>query len=223
MNTANRVFEVVKAGDVAGVSQLLDADPALVNSRDDKGNSALLLALYYGHKEIADLLIAKGAELSIFEAAAAGQQERVRGLAEDNPALINAYSHDGFTPLHLAAFFGHLDILEYLLGRGAKHGAVAKNPMQVQPIHSAAAHYRPEVAEAMVRALLVHGADVNACQEGGFTALHAAAQSGNLGLIKLLLASGADAYESVEDGKTALALALEHNQTEAAALLKQGG
>jgi uncharacterized protein len=223
MSSAQRVLEVVKAGDLPGVSQLLDADPALVNARDEQGNSALLLALYYGHKEIADLLLAKGADLNLFEASAGGQTERVKALLAANPRLINAYSHDGFTALHLAAFFGHQAILEFLLSSGANPNAVAKNPMQVVPIHSAAAHYQPEVAEAMVRSLLAHGADVNARQEGGFTALHAAAQSGNLGLLDLLLDSGADINAAASDGKTPLAIARESNKTDAAARLEQRG
>ena len=65
--------------------------------------------------------------------------------------------------------------------------AVARNPIRVQPLHSAAAGGHTAVA----RLLLEHGADPNARQEGGFVPLHAAAQAGNDELYELLVASGA--------------------------------
>jgi uncharacterized protein len=222
MTTAQQVLEIVKAGDLAGVSKLLATDPALVNSRDEAGNSAVLLALYHGHREIADFLIARGADLNVFEASAAGQFDRVKSLVAENADLVSAYSHDGFTPLHLAAFFGHQSILKLLLDQGANPNAIAKNPMQVMPIHSAAAHFQPEVAEAIVKDLVIHGAEVNSTQQGGFTALHEAAQSGNLGLIKFLLAHGANISARANDGKSALTFAQESNKPEAASLLEGG-
>ena len=77
--------------------------------------------------------------------------------------------------------------------------AVAKNPLRVQPLHSAAAGGHTAVA----RLLLEHGADPNARQEGGFVPLHAAAQAGNDELYELLLASGADQGAATDDGRTA--------------------
>ena len=88
------------------------------------------------------------------------------------------------------------------------------------PLHSAAAHHQPDVATGMARALLAHGADVNATQEGGFTALHAAAQNGNVGLIRLLLDHGANPQSRAQDGKTPLALALEGKHEDAAKWLQ---
>jgi ankyrin repeat protein len=51
---------------------------------------------------------------------------------------------------------------------------------------------------------------VNATQEGGFTALHAAAQSGNVGLIRLLLDKGANPQPRTLDGKTPLTFAVDN-------------
>jgi ankyrin repeat protein len=86
-----------------------------------------------------------------------------------------------------------------LLEHGADVGAVARNPLTVQPLHSAAAGGHTVVA----RLLLEHGADPNARQEGGFVPLHAAAQAGNDELYELLLASGADQDAATDDGRTA--------------------
>jgi ankyrin repeat protein len=219
MDRMQQIFEGVKAGDMASVEALIEGDPALVNARDEMGNSALLLALYYGHREIADILLAKGAVLNIFEASAAGKTDNVKQLLEGDASLIRTYSHDGFTALHLAAFFGHPELLNFLLDKGANPNAVAHNPMSVTPLHSAAAHYQPDVATQMVAALIEHGADVNAKQEGGFTALHSAAQNGNIGLIRLLLDHRADPQARSQDGKTPRDLAVESKHEEAAKLL----
>ena len=52
MAAAQELLEAVKAGDVNRVTKLLAGDPALVNARDASGNSAILLAIYYGRKEV---------------------------------------------------------------------------------------------------------------------------------------------------------------------------
>ena len=66
--------------------------------------------------------------------------------------------------------------------------ARSRNPMQNTPLHAAAAGRSKDA----VRALLEHGADVNARQEGGWTALHAASQNGDVEMVRLLIAGGAD-------------------------------
>ena len=77
---------------------------------------------------------------------------------------------DGFTPLHLAAFFGGAEAVRAILARGADPDADADNTFGVRPIHSAAA-----VGDhASVRALLEAGADPNVEQQGGHTPLDAA-------------------------------------------------
>lgn len=219
MDAAGQVLEVVKAGNVSSIKQLLDSDPSLVNSRDEMGNSAILLALYYGHHEVARILVARGANLNLFEASAAGAIQRVKTLLGSNPSLIYAYSHDGFTALHLAAFFGHLAVVEYLLTQKPDVNAVAQNPMQVTALHSAVANSQQAVALAVVSALVAAGASVNAKQTQGFTALHGAAQSGYVDLIRFLLDHGADKTLATDDGKTARDIALESGQSAAAELL----
>ncbi len=59
-----------------------------------------------------------------------------------------------------------------------------------------------------MRALLEHGADVNARQEGGWTALHAASQNGDVEMARLLIAAGADVKARAENQQNALDLAL---------------
>jgi uncharacterized protein len=161
--------------------------------------SELLEALYRGDRDTVDARLAERSDLTLYDAAAVGDAARAQELLALEPDSVNRWSPDGFTALHLAAFFGHAAVAAELLGRGADVGAVAKNPIRVQPLHSAAAGGHNTVA----RLLLEHGADPNARQEGGFVPLHAAAQAGNDELYELLLASGAAQDAATDDGRTA--------------------
>lgn len=161
--------------------------------------SELLEALYRGDQVTVDTKLAERPDLTLFEAAAVGDSGRVQELLTREPRSVADWSPDGFTALHLAAFFGRETIAATLLERGADVSAVARNPLRVQPLHSAAAGGHTAVA----RLLLEHGADPNARQEGGFVPLHAAAQARNDELYELLLASGADQDAATDDGRTA--------------------
>jgi uncharacterized protein len=200
-------LEAVKAGDVARVGAMIDRDAALVNTRAESGESAVLLATYYGQKGIRDLLIERGAELNAFEAAAVGKRDRLTELVEKDPSLVRGWSHDGFTLLHLAAFFGHPETVEYLLTKDPDVNAVSRNPMKVMPLHSAAANRDGATAFRICKALVEHGADIQAAQEGGFTPLHEAAHNGNLPLAELLVKAGANVNATLTDGRTPLELA----------------
>jgi len=215
MSTDADMMNAVKAGDVNAVKAMLAENQSLVNAIDGDGNSAILIATYWGKQEIADVLMAHAPKMNVFEAAAAGQLSRVKQFIEDNPALIHDWSHDGFTPLHLAVFFGQRDVAEFLLTRNPDVNAVSRNPIKVTPLHSAAAGNQYEICEA----LIAKGANVNARQEGGFTPLHSAAQNGNLALVDLLLKRGADPNAKTDDGKTARDFAAEGGHAGVAARL----
>lgn len=156
-------------------------------------------ALYEGDRERGEQLLAERDQIDVFEAAAYGRVERLRELVEADPAHATAYSPDGFTALHFAAFFAQPGSAAVLLERGADASVRARNTMSVEPLHSAAAADQTEIA----RMLLDAGADPNAVQEGGFTPLHAAGQNGNAELASLLLERGADRAAATQDGHTA--------------------
>jgi uncharacterized protein len=124
----------------------------------------------------------------VFEAAALGRLDRLGQLLADDPGLARSRTPDGFTALHLAAFFGPAGAVEILLEAGADPHAVAENPIKVQALHSAAAVGNLEAA----RMLLEAGADPNAVQQDDFRPLDAALQNGDDELRDLLLQHGAD-------------------------------
>jgi len=201
---SQQFFEAIRAGDRAKIDALLNSDTTLLAAKDEKGLGAYTAAKYAGRNDIAALLLEKGVELDVFAACMAGAKERVIELIRENPELVNTYSHDGWTPLHLACFFGQPGVAEALIAQGADVRARSRNPMQNTPLHAAAAGRSKEA----VRALLEHGADVNARQEGGWTTLHAASQNGDVEMVRLLIAGGADVQIRAENQQNSLDLAL---------------
>ncbi len=216
MSDHQEVFEAIQENDVARLKELLAKEPSLAGAKDENGVSALMKARYHFRMEMVEALVAAKPELDIFEAAAMGKRERAKELVRAQPELMRAWSPDGFTALHLAAFFGQPEMVALLLEHGAVVNMTAHNPMKVMPLHSAAAARNLKSVEL----LLEHGAEVNAQQQGGWTALHAAAHHGDVAMAKMLLARGADPKDTNGEGKTALDLAVADGHEEVARLLR---
>lgn len=197
-------FDLVKTDDVYGLTAMLNEHPELADERNDQGVPALLVAIYYDRKDVINLLISSGAKVDAFIAAALGDVKRLEAALGKDPALLQAHSSDGWTVLHLAAFFGRKDAVAYLLNAGAPVLARSTNAMNNHPLHAAAAGRSRDI----VALLLGKGSDINATQAGGWTALHAAAQNGDFEMAKVLLANGADANVRADNGQLPLDLAL---------------
>lgn len=203
MTTTTEFFDAVGIGDVGTVDERLRNDASLASARNASGISALLWAYYNGQPRVAELLLASGVQLDIFEAAAAGDLARSRVLLAHDPSLVDACSPDGFSPLGLAAFFGRPEVLKLLLNEGADPNAPSRNAMKVTPLHSAAANREPALSLRMVETLLRAGANPNVQQHGGWTPLQQAAAHGHAGMVELLLSHGADPAMKSDDGSTA--------------------
>ena len=198
MATAADLVEAVNAGDAERVRAILAEDPSLVASRDAAGVSVLMLARYRFDREVTDALLTADPELDVFEAAALGYVDRLRERLMDDAGAASAFSPDGFTALHFAAFFGKAEAARILLEHGASVDVYTRNPFANQPLHAAAAGRHIEVC----RVLIAAGADVNATQHGGFAPLHEAAQLGDAEMTELFLSAGADPTAAADDGKT---------------------
>ena len=144
------LIAAVEAGDADRVSALVAEDPSLANARDASGVSAILLSRYRSDRAVTDALLAADPDLDVYEAATLGYVDRLSEALSSSPALATSFSADGFTALHLAAYFGKAEATRLLLDAGADVNAVSANPMQVQPLHSAAAGGHREVCRVLL-------------------------------------------------------------------------
>lgn len=202
-------FDAIRTGDAARVAEMIDADCELLNAPDDNGMPPYTVARYSRQDTVAKLLLERGAQLDINSAAMAGLADRIADLLAHDRTLVQSYSHDGWTPLHLASFFGSVPSAEVLLSHSADVHARSRNNMNNTPLHAAVAGRHLEI----VKLLLAHSADVNAKQHGGWTPLHGAAQSGNLELVETLLGYGAAVQSRADNNQTPLDLALTGGHT----------
>ena len=218
------IHDAAVEGNIEAVKQHLAAGTD-VNARGADGVTALLYAAAKGHKEIAELLIANGADVDA------------------------AKAKDGVTPLHVAAASGHTEVVELLIANGAdvnaqgvggmtpltwaenvnqketaallrKHGGKTSSWFKAgDSIHIAAGAGHIEA----VKQHLVDGANVNAKTNSGRTPLHSAAWGGHKEIAELLIAEGADVNAKRDNGKTPLDSAILFKQTKIADLLRKHG
>ncbi|XP_027709498.1 poly [ADP-ribose] polymerase tankyrase-1 [Vombatus ursinus] len=139
----------------------------------------------------------------LLEASKAGDLETVKQLC--SPQNVNCRDLEGrhSTPLHFAAGYNRVSVVEFLLHHGAD--VHAKDKGGLVPLHNACSYGHYEVAELLVR----HGASVNVADLWKFTPLHEAAAKGKYEICKLLLKHGADPTKKNRDGNTPLDLVKE--------------
>ena len=199
MERMDDLFAAIDADDIRALAGLLDETPELVAARDADGISAVMHALYRNRREAAVALAGRLPALDVFEAASLDRAEAVAALVAADPSLASAWSVDGFTALHFAAFFGGGGAALILLDAGADPNLRSRNHFEVMPIHSAVAGRHDDV----VVALLDAGADPNARQRHGWTPLHGAAEHGDAETVERLIAAGADPSAVNDDGTPA--------------------
>jgi ankyrin repeat protein len=162
MSEQDDLWLAICEGDHAAVEAIVETRPDLARGVTDDGLPWTLAAVYRGHPGIADLLLRHGAELDPFTAASLGRTDQLDVLLDRGQAAPGERSPDGWTPLHLAAFFGHRETAAMLLDRGADLAASSTNDLANTPLHAALAGGRGPVAELLVE----RGADVNAVANG---------------------------------------------------------
>jgi ankyrin repeat protein len=217
MNTTADVMKAIQADDIQTLKTIVGTQPELASAKDSNGNSPLLMSSYFGRSAMIAVILSQGVKPDLFEACAAGLVDEVRRLLRENPGRVSERSHDGWTPLHLAAFFGHVEIATILLDSGAAMLTVSNNNEANLPINAAAAGAR----NAVVKLLVERGCPPDArSSDQGYTALHLAANNANIELIQFLLLSGADRTLKTGAGETPLDLAVKKGHKSAAESLK---
>jgi ankyrin repeat protein len=190
------LYDVAARGDVERAGALLAGDPDRISRKDAqdcyKGETPLHWASQHGHLNVAELLVAKKAEVNarddkgdtpLHSAAKYGHKEVAEFLLA-NKADVNAKNNSGNMPLHAAA--GFKDIVELLLSNKAEVSARGNDG--TTPLHTAVEAGRKDVADV----LLANNADVNAKDDKSATPLHFAAERGDNDIAELLVANNAE-------------------------------
>jgi len=213
---SNALLEAIRAHETGTITSLLAADPSERTHGGPGGETLVLYASYVGASEVAPLL--RGDRpYDACEAAALGDLTALNEALDRDADLISRRSSDGWTPLHLAGFFGRDDCAAFLIDNGAPLDALSTNAIRNTPLHAALAG---ATNPTLVRRLILAGADVEARGEGGIQPLHLAASRGNQSLCDLIISRGADPQAMMDDGTTPAMLAAQRGFPELGEKLK---
>lgn len=156
------MMAAIVSDDADRVRILVDEHPEVIAEDGPGGIPLPLAALYHGREDLAELLLELGAPLGLPTAAALGRVDAVGEMIDRSRARVHDRSADGWTPLHLAAYFGRREAAALLIDRGADLRARSDNAMENTPLHAAVAGGHM----ALVMLLVDRGADVNADAAG---------------------------------------------------------
>ncbi len=212
------------------IISLIENYNAKLNLKDNKGKTALLIAIESGHADVALLLITKGADLKssdnngltpLLAAIKVGHKGVVEALF-NNGIKDLGQNKMGYTALHWATLYGHLKIMRFLItlgdGEEKKLDALdAKDKGGLTPLMGAA----KQGNSGAVQLLLEYGADSNIPDNGGLTALHWAAFFGHEHVVEALAEAGADPNAQNNRNETPLGLAIEARHDGVAKILRQ--
>lgn len=142
----------------------------------------------------------------LYDIVHAGSLPELDAWLERKPEDLNTPIGDGYFALHVACMFGHEHVVNSLLSRNALVNVNAENASRATPLHLAVNFRDETVAERICRMLLENGAELNAVQSGGQTALHHAVARKSSSLTKLLMDAGADPFLRDSQGRSAAVL-----------------
>lgn len=143
----------------------------------------------------------------LYDAAHVGDVKEIRSWLSQNFDHLNDEVSDGLTLLHIAAAFGQEELVSFLLDRGALVNKNAKNQSRETPLHLAVLFRDEDTAARIADRLIANGAELNAPQKGGQTALHHAVARGSKVIAETLVQAGADPMLKDQNGLTPMDLA----------------
>lgn len=197
--------EYIETGNFQDLEMLLSQEPELLDTLTSHDVSPLLLACYYRKNQIAHVILKYLKNISVHEVCALNFVEQLEVMISQKPAIVDEMSTNGFSPLGIAAHFGHESVVRLLLQHHADANIPSQNGYRVFPIHAALGANDTAITKLLIEA----GADVNAIQHGGITALHLAAQHGNIDIIIILLEHGVDISVRSDQGVSAADIAFD--------------
>ncbi|XP_047232548.1 ankyrin-3-like isoform X42 [Girardinichthys multiradiatus] len=191
----------------------------------EDGFTPLAVALQQGHDQVVSLLLendTKGkVRLPALHIAARKDDTKAAALLlqtdhnadVESKMMVNRTTESGFTPLHIAAHYGNINVATLLLNRGAAVDFKARN--DITPLHVASKRGNTN----MVRLLLERGAKIDARTKDGLTPLHCGARSGHEQVVEMLLNRGAPILSKTKNGLSPLHMATQGDHLNCVQLL----
>ncbi|XP_078258988.1 ankyrin-2-like isoform X23 [Rhinoraja longicauda] len=186
----------------------------------EDGFTPLAVALQQGHNQVVAILLendTKGkVRLPALHIAARKDDTKSAALLLQNDhnadvqskMMVNRTTESGFTPLHIAAHYGNVNVATLLLNRGAAVDFTARNG--ITPLHVASKRGNTN----MVKLLLDRGSHIDAKTRDGLTPLHCAARSGHDGAVEILLERGAPMLARTKNGLSPLHMSAQGDHVE---------
>ncbi|CAF1526533.1 unnamed protein product [Rotaria sp. Silwood1] len=210
------------------VVKFLLANGANQSLATEDGFTPLAVSLQQGHEKVVAILLendSKGSKVRLPALHIAAKKNDTKAAAlllqgDNQPDLnykgggfVNCTTKSGFTPLHIAAHYGNLEVAQLLISRGADVNYAASQ--NITPLHVASKWGK----ENIVRLLLEKGAQIDVKTKDGLTPLHCAARSGHEQVVDLLLENGAPFGAKTKNGLSALHMAAQGDHVDAARIL----
>ena len=184
-----------------------------VNAVNNDGATPLLLACSKAQAESAELLLNVGADPNIADGDGdASILSAIDGYCSVNTmhkliangANVNATNNKGLTALLKACSYGQMDVVKVLLEAGA-------DPTIVDDVHYSSLHAAVDgrCNKDTLRALIDHGAHIDATRKDGTNALLRACTTGQSKSVIVLLEAGAGVSITKPNGNTCLHTAIE--------------
>uniref|UniRef100_A0A8C6YCN6 Ankyrin 3 n=1 Tax=Naja naja TaxID=35670 RepID=A0A8C6YCN6_NAJNA len=217
----NTAVHIASLAGQTEVVKVLVTNGANVNAQSQNGFTPLYMAAQENHLEVVKFLLDNGASQSLatevnLKSTAPGRHLKKITIIDLLLCMLWLFLfifQSGFTPLHIAAHYGNINVATLLLNRGAAVDFTARN--DITPLHVASKRGNTN----MVKLLLDRGAKIDAKTRDGLTPLHCGARSGHEQVVRMLLDRGAPLLSKTKNGLSPLHMATQGDHLNCVQLL----